>query len=263
MSQLKSLFEIKSWNIEKHDGMSLYDRYCNTLLKFEPDEQQFILELSRRFIRIDINEYLPIFEELAYRIRCEYPDSDIILSPCLPKKDIGNVKSAGLALYQMASTPYKYDMGNCWIEKNDIANRAAFVNDDSIIVLVDDFVGTGETAIGAVDYVHDVLGKDFPNDRIKVLSIVVQQSGKQVIESIGVQVYALYEFKKGISDYYEGDRLAKAIEVMEKIEKKINVKNQYRFGYGQSEALVCMMRCPNNTFPVYWLGKNTAPYERR
>lgn len=42
---------------------------------------------------------------------------------------------------------------------------------------------------------------------------------------------------------------------MHSIEKIIKVNNQNIFGYSQSEALVCMERCPNNTFPIYWLPK--------
>ena len=48
---------------------------------------------------------------------------------------------------------------------------------------------------------------------------------------------------------------------MRSIEEIIKVNDQNIFGYGQSEALVCMERCPNNTFPIYWLPKK-APYAR-
>jgi len=62
----------------------------------------------------------------------------------------------------MESIPYDYDLKNCWIEKNDIAPKKKFINENTIIVLVDDFVGIGETAIEAVEYVYNVIGKDSP-----------------------------------------------------------------------------------------------------
>lgn len=263
MAKLETLFDSKSWKIDTKNGMSLYNRFCHTLLKFEPEEQQFLLELTQRFTKIDSVSYLPVFEELAYRIRCDHPGVDIILAPCLPKDDLGIMKSARVALYQMTSTPYTYDLENCWIEKDDIAKRVEFINDNTIVVLVDDFVGTGETAIGAVDYVHEVLGAGFPNERIKVLTIVTQQIGKQALENIGVQIYFKYEFNKGISDHFVGKALVEATAKMKAIESKLKIERKYQFGYGQSEALVCMTRCPNNTFPVYWYGEKTAPYERR
>lgn len=163
----------------------------------------------------------------------------------------------------MDSTPYNYDLGNCWIEKNDIAQKKRYINDNTIIVLVDDFIGTGETALGAIDYLHEILGTAFPHERIKVMSIVSQQVGRNNLNAIGVDVYANYVLGKGISDYYTNQELTDAKELMKKIENKLdNLHNEFRFGYKQSEALVCMKRCPNNTFPVYWLGKKTAPYER-
>ena len=47
---------------------------------------------------------------------------------------------------------------------------------------------------------------------------------------------------------------------MTDIEAAYNIKD-FNFGYGGSEALICLKRCPNNTFPIYWHGKK-SPYSR-
>lgn len=263
LAKLETLFISKSWEIDTKNGMSLYNRFCRTLLKFDLEEQLFLLELTQRFTKIKTDEYLPSFEELATVIRSDYPDSEIIFAPCIPKADLGIIKSAHVTLYQMGGTLYNSDLRNCWIEKNDIANKVEFINDKTIIVLVDDFIGTGETALKAVEYVNEVAGAKISNDRIKVMAIVVQCTGKQALREASIQVYSKYEFGKGISDYFNGDKLINAKAKMQNIESKLKVEKRFHFGYGNSEALVCMTRCPNNTFPVYWLGKNTAPYERR
>lgn len=263
LAKLESLFVDKSWIIDKVRKTSLFDRFCSTLLKLSLDEQVFLLDLSKRFIRIEAGEYANHLETLAHQVRKDYPNSNLIFAPCLPKCEIGNVKSAGVALYDMESTPYRYQLGKHFIEKNNIANIAPHIKDDAIILLVDDFVGTGETALGAVDYVHEVVGKDFPNDRIKVLSIVTQRTGKNALNAIGIDVYTYRVETKGISDFYTGKDLENAIALMNSIESKIKkLDDKFKFGYKQSEALVCMKKCPNNTFPIYWLGKDTAPYER-
>ena len=52
---------------------------------------------------------------------------------------------------------------------------------------------------------------------------------------------------------------------MKNIEEAIQVSDDYKFGYKGSEALVKMIRTPNNTFPIYWLRnkKNKfAPFPR-
>lgn len=264
LAKLESLFAEKGWIIDKARDTSLFDRFCSTLLKLSQDEQAFLLDLTKRFIKIQPSEYVERLEILAYQVREDYPNSNLIFAPCLPRCDIGKVKSAGVTLYDLESTQYRYKLGKHCIEKNNLANIAPYINEDAIILLVDDFVGTGDTALGAVDYVHEVLGKDFPNDRIKVLSIVTQQTGMNAINAIGIDVYTYHIQTKGITDYYVGKELENAVALMNSIESKIkNLKDMFKFGYKQSEALVCMRKCPNNTFPIYWLGKDTAPYERK
>lgn len=262
MAKLDSIFHNKHWSIEKTGEFPLYDRFCTTLLQFSREEQMLFLELTERFLKVDIDEYVTYFEELVSDIQTDNPDSSLFLVPCLPKEDLGKVKSAGVALYTMRVTHYKRKV-KCSIELNDLKNIITAIKENTIIVLVDDFIGTGETALGAIDYARSILPKDYPLDRMKVMAIVTMKQGREQIEKIGVKVYTRYLNYKGISDYYSKEILDKNIDLMKSIESKLSgLKSKFKFGYGQSEALVCMCRCPNNTFPVYWLGRNTAPYER-
>ena len=71
--------------------------------------------------------------------------------------------------------------------------------------------------------------------------------------------------KKGISDKYSDTELSKKIKLMEHIEKNLDIPDDYLFGYKKSEALVTMIRTPNNTFPVFWYNKkneDNAPFPR-
>ena len=59
------------------------------------------------------------------------------------------------------------------------------------------------------------------------------------------------------------DHRTDAVSTMQNIERRLDeLIDEFKFGYKGSEALVCLERCPNNTFPIYWLTKNIAPYER-
>lgn len=262
IARLETIFNDKQWNIDRTSQISLYDRYCNTLMKFTEEEQQLLLELTERFLKIELNDYVGYFENLLNNIQNDNPGSPLILVPCLPEKEVGKIKSTSVALYTMKSTHYNHAI-KCSLEPNDLKNVLPAINQNTIIVLVDDFIGTGETALSAISYAQSILPQDFPLQNIKVMSIVTMESGKTAIEKIRVRVYSHYINNKGITDNYTGDKLLHAKELMNSIESKLKkLKPEFRFGYGLSEALVCMSRCPNNTFPVYWLGKNTAPYER-
>ena len=51
---------------------------------------------------------------------------------------------------------------------------------------------------------------------------------------------------------------------MQDLENKFQFKDYVKFGYGQSEGLISLIRTPNNTFPIFWDGENNknAPFER-
>ena len=62
MAKLDTVFVSNNWKIEKKNRISLYNRFCETLVRFDQEEQQFILDLTKRFKKIGIEEYQPIFE---------------------------------------------------------------------------------------------------------------------------------------------------------------------------------------------------------
>ena len=73
---------------------------------------------------------------------------------------------------------------------------------------------------------------------------------------------------KGISDFYTSEDLADKQCIMKQIEDRIHKVEKYRFGYEGSEALITLIKTPNNTFPVFWKDYKTkdgdikAPFSR-
>lgn len=93
---------------------------------------------------------------------------------------------------------------------------------------------------------------------------------KKTVEQYGINIYASVVRNKAISDNYECEDVENKIKQMENISKQINVKdNNLYLGYKKSEALVTMIKTPNNTLPFYWYeGKKNgkimfAPFARR
>jgi hypoxanthine phosphoribosyltransferase len=123
--------------------------------------------------------------------------------------------------------------------------------ENKIIILADDFIGSGTTAISALEYLNEELNK--PKESIIILSLVAQQVGIEKIKEYGVSVFCPTIRCKGISDSFDSPKKEEYIYLMEEIEEYLNVDDDYKFGYKRSEALVKMERTPNNTFPVFWL----------
>jgi hypothetical protein len=74
---------------------------------------------------------------------------------------------------------------------------------------------------------------------------------------------------KGISESTAIENKVAALKIVDRIEKRLRITEKFFRGYGQSEALVKMIRTPNNTFPLYWCDKTKkgdkwpAPFPRK
>lgn len=163
-------------------------------------------------------------------------------------------KSAQAVLYMIKGelATYQRKVTTLYLKTIDNYNmlEAEDQRNESLICLVDDFVGTGQTALNVLE---ELKKRGFNKNQLYVTALVAQESGINALEGYGVPGFASIIRKRGISDnpkYTECD-----MKIMESIEAKIGVREPYKLGYGHSEALVKMIRTPNNTFPVYWLQK--------
>jgi len=266
-TKLYKLFEEKKWEVSQECTASTFERYCRTLCLLDDKQQSFLLDLSKDFLHIPFTDYISNLVPAINNLISDFPHcKNIYFTCCLPEKDIGKIKSQTFVFYLFkgGTLNQKTDFKNkkhLAVEDISIYKKKSF--EDEIIVLVDDFIGTGKTASDAIDYVRKELPQLKDNSKIIIMTIVALEQGINFLSKSGVKTYAAHVVKKGITDKYTGSLLKEATDCMNGIEKKIpHLKPDYKFGYKQSEALVSMERCPNNTFPIYWLTKDDAPYGR-
>lgn len=267
LNMLKDLFEKQGWSIDEKSEISTFSRYYETLKLLDKEQQEFLIKISYNFIHIPAEYYIEYLLSPLKRLREDFQDLNLIFVPCLPESDINKIKSSSIVVYQLKGTTIKSLINLSPFFVTDFSNTRLFSSvansNNNIMVLVDDFIGTGETALGAVDYIHKLIPSFENNQHIVILSIIAMRSGIDVLESQNIKVYTNIICGRGISDKYTGEELVRAESIMRGIEKKIRkLDKKWEFGYKRSEALVCMERCPNNTFPIYWEMKKIAPYER-
>lgn len=270
------------------------------------EEINLILKLSKDFLWIKYEKYLDYLKELLNKIYIEEnylsDKKTIIIAPLLnfSDNDINKVKSSNFLCYISKS----HEIQNLLIfknkkqkilesvytfEKNKILEEIYAINeiklgydesfyikkiknlekdvlDDRLLILVDDFIGSGQTAQEAIKFYSDVCG--FKKENIRILSFVIHNDGLKNIMNSGIkneQIYYIYNIKKSISEgILEGKYSKKDLEVMKKIEEKLGLKEIEKLGYNQSEALVTLIRTPNNTFPIFFKRKSflTPPFPR-
>lgn len=133
-----------------------------------------------------------------------------------------------------------------------------------VIVLFDDFIGTGKKFCDKVDWVLKIAQDNGVDVSIKGVAFAGMEFGvDQVRAKCGIELFVPNLLKKGISELKPADEVASSVAIMEEIEAKLarRIKSRrldnFLFGYGRSECLyfACNDNCPNNVFPVFWWRK--------
>lgn len=269
--RLQKIFKTKKWeqpydNEKNSDYDCLFNRYQRTLIKMNPHEQSLFLDLTENFLKIPSCEYQKRFSEVIKRIFTNYPDSHFYFLKCATKETENQTKSSSVLLYQLKS-PEIRNIKTAASTVSVIDHVSDIVEqhfkENAVFVIVDDFVGSGKSAKDAIDYIKHSLKYLTGNEIFIVAAIAMMRKGYEALKILGYEPYCNIKLKRGISDRFKDEKLKDALITMDSIENKIpKLQKEYHYGFRQSEALVCMIRCPNNTFPVYWLPSKDAPYAR-
>lgn len=130
-----------------------------------------------------------------------------------------------------------------------------FAHEQHTLVLMDDYVGTGDTAVAALGK----LRSDSPGTAtgtIILLALAAQSRAHALLAAHGCTLVVAQWRDRGISDSKTLQNIPGALEVMDRLGQRLQIKKKYRLGYGAAEALITLTRTPNNTFPVFWTNKN-------
>ncbi len=266
--ELNNIFQQKGWKLEEENKVGVFNRFIDCLSRLSHEQQLLILELTTRFIRVGFQDYFKHCEILFQKLE-KNPDIDldnlkkIYVVPLIEPKDVGSSKSSTVMCYLFkSSTFFRYSpkfhaKEIVYLENLEIDPS---VNDEkSLILVIDDFIGTGKTAKSAIDYIIDI--KKIDTSKIIVLAIAAMNVGVNLLSSIGIHVITSISINKGITDYllYSEQEREKKLELMSEIESTFAVHPNECWGYDRSEALIEMTRTPNNTFPFFWKTKKNRP----
>lgn len=273
--KLIEVFKQHNWDIPLSDPdyQSRFNRFCQRLSKFNAKEQALIIELTKEFKDINGSDYNPCIVSLLNRIHNErheffVKNKKFYVLPLISPEDFNKTKSSRCVWYNFHDESIVYNP--IFLGKElvfcDLVNFSWLRNikENEAILLLDDYIGSGETAINAISWLSNEYGID--PGIIAILTIAAQEQGITNIKTnICGNVFTHLIRKKGISDYFVNEKLKENTKLMNEIEKKLKVQEAYSFGYNRSEALISLIKTPNNTFPVFWFKtkKNDfAPFKR-
>lgn len=253
LNRLSEIFRKNNWVKDDYQ----FDRFCKTLAHLTMQQQELILELTSHYLKIPFNNYIREIRGNLSQIGADNLrgiEQIYIFPLSLPEKLGKSNRSAEfMARFFYGDEIYSHEI---FEDRKLIINERLGGIPNNVnqkpckLFLVDDFVGSGETASSVLKYLID--DKNVDKNKMIVLCLVGQEEGIAKIKSLGVNVFCLRIRQKGITDKYESPIKESYLKIMKEIEDLLRVKKEERFGYMGSEALVTLMKTPNNTFPVYW-----------
>jgi len=138
-------------------------------------------------------------------------------------------------------------------------SRKNYVNGKTQIIIIDEFIGSGQTLRIRLDYLKKSLPGDFD---LKCYFIAGIKETIETFSEEGLDIFCPLQLEKGISGFFKEQELEFATlnmkDIESKLAEKINEKKlkDYSFGWGSAEALYTMEGClgntPNSVFPVFW-----------
>lgn len=265
--KLLDIFKEKGWEI-KSGANARYSKHLELLKQLLPEEQSLFLELTRRFQYYGLDKYSEgLHMALTSLLREAQEGSVYYVLPVMNREEYEKqeTKSSHWVQYLFKGDAIQehVDMHGTSFRVGSFKTlRNRKLRELEHILLVDDFVGTGNSVDEAfLLYAGD--DSSIVKSDIVVLSLLAHEQGISHLAEQDIPFFYAQKVDRGISDYYSGEDLLRNTSIMERIESRIvDLKDECRFGYGRCEALLHMYRIPNNTFPVFWCWKGVSPYHR-
>lgn len=254
------LFAERGWQIESDKRIDFL-KVTQCLSSLTAAQSQLALDLLRDFQIFQYQDYEVLATDLVEKLEPRLlasSSSEVVLIPLRSPADEqrGAVKSGAAVCYPIAQklrelptlrTVRKvrsYDSVEAFAKTRASRSRAT-------ILLTDDFIGTGKSATDCIGHLKELAA--VTGDEIVIAALVSMKRGIEAVKNAGAETVAAIEVNRGISDSPRfAEQPQMSLETMLEVEAMLGVHADYSLGYQASEALVKMIRIPNNTFPVFW-----------
>lgn len=256
---LRDIWQQKNWAFPTMaESESAFDRLCQMTSLLNNEETQLLVNLTRFYTHYSFTDYQHLLIEALSKISTDVLANvdRIVVAPLVSPEDVARNRSkSGHCLPYVAE--HVAIPANAALSQLPVTALAApkfdrpkLVEAKLLVMLVDDFVGSGDTAIKAVKDLQETVS---PQDEIVVVSLVTMQSGVDALKQASIPFFWAKLAEMGINDNPHIQDKTKAYQLVDGIwEAHLEIAEKYKRGYKNSEALVTLVRTPNNTLPMYW-----------
>ena len=238
--KLYSLVEHQDWLLDKDEAFKDLWKECDN-----DDKKDLIIDLLNRFFFLRPKKREEIECIIFNELKDKFDLTKSVFSPLADQsRQDGSVwESYNFRqhfLQELSSTFYN-DIKGCQQCKSD-----------SDIILIDDFIGSGDKIIKKIKYLNTLVQKN-------IIACICPVGMKEGVERLREE-YPSITFivpkllKKGITDYDRNADYRK--QIIKMLSEGIGIKEIEKFlGYNNSEALFSYEKyknIPNNVFPLFW-----------
>jgi len=297
LGELQGLWSSKNWVFQTEETKATaFNNLCAMFALLSPPQQQLVLRLTQSYSLHSYTGYQSLLIHAFAKItNSQIGNADqIILAPLINSGDdkFKRSKSGHLLPYiaEHVAIPLHQNMKSLKIvslvSPDAIPN---FLSEEkkSLIILLDDFIGSGDTAKTAVQHLEininnsrvdknrGAQNKSFisrlinkvkqacktyrpykigfnDNYEILVVGLVAMNHAVKRLSTFNIHVLSAEEIYKGIEENQAITDKAWAYKLIDEVEATLKINRDERRGYMKSEALLTMIRTPDNTFPIYW-----------
>lgn len=247
-SKINSLFKTKDW---KRDDDDLFDNICHAVDLLEDDEKDLFFFLTSKFLRIHYIDYPLKMSKAIAQLNIPQNTAQIIIVPLLIEKDFDSVKSSSEFLY-----PFKQLLKQIFhltlpiYTFSNYKNISKPIDEQTLFIIPEDFIGSGTSAR---EFIKELRGK-YGNVHTVFVSIASLETGEKLLKSLDCEVYSCHHLKKGIQDdeTIDNNKKNEYYKILHNLSERLGIFPQYEKGLYDSEALISLLKIPNNTFGLYW-----------
>lgn len=251
-----TLVKENRWLLERPEELSSLVDFCK-----DQNESDLIYDLLNRFFFLYQEDMNRGWQQMANQIfnvwKLDKNETQIVAMNTDDDAD------SSQAVLQMLKAPIRQIINKRATYKNSIDASIEYVANKPCIVIVDEFIGSGDTVKRNVKYLKEKLEEKQISSEIRskikiyICVVAAMEHSLSNVEASADGIFAVHRLKKGISGYYEFPQLETKLDTMLQMESRLEYSPDSRyfpFGYKKSEALYGAdgWNAVNNLFPVFW-----------
>lgn len=221
--------------------------------------------LLKQFVFLSSDDYDQFLLDIALFIVDEFDLDRTLL--CATTAD-SHKDSAQRVLYDLVTV--LASLGKYRVRNRNRYDAAAKEKDVDALLLIDEFIGTGQSFLGRAKNVRRLfVQKNLPVPLIHGVALVGMTNGLRSISGEFESLNVCLALKKGIEHYFPLSERENAYSTMRDIEGVLSSEyggiKMPTMGYGRTESLYSRHggSCPNNVFPIFWWPQSSSLADRR